>query len=56
MPVAFPMHESVAARQKAMKSLGALEMPGRIEHDRQPVDAPTEPKPKLTIIKKTGPA
>jgi len=56
MPVAFPMHESVAARQKAMKNLGALEMPGPIQHDRPPTDAATEPKPKLTIIKKKGPA
>ncbi|MDP1554957.1 MAG: carbon-nitrogen hydrolase family protein [Hyphomonas sp.] len=56
MPATFPMHESAAARQKAMKNLGALEMPGRIEQGHQSTDVSTEPKPKLTIINKTGPA
>ncbi len=56
MPAAFPMHESVSVRQKAMKNLGALEMPGRTEPDRPLIGATTEPKPKLAIFKKTGPA
>lgn len=56
MPVRFPLHESLEARQTAMQDLGELAMPNRPAASGSADDPAPNNTPQLTVIKTKGSA